>query len=200
MSEVAIVFPEPVLATNISREFSINEKLFVSNMKNFLSENIGNKMTRDSDVLNKIELSNIKKFILEQLKGFITKTINPRYDLKFTITESWMNYTDKGEHHHRHTHPNSIISGVFYFETLNNDNITFHKTPKAFSFDVKEFNVFNSPSWNVPIVPGMLLLFPSYLEHSVPVNKQDKTRISLSFNTWCKGKVSNEHAAKLEIR
>ena len=30
--------------------------------------------------------------------------------------------------------------------------------------------------------PGLLILFPSYLHHSVPVNNTSKTRCSLAFN------------------
>ena len=32
------------------------------------------------------------------------------------ITQSWINFTKKGEYHHPHAHPNSLISGVFYVE------------------------------------------------------------------------------------
>ena len=37
-----------------------------------------------------------------------------------------------------------------------------------------------------------LILFPSHLEHSVPENKSDMERISLSFNTFSDGILGKE--------
>jgi len=39
---------------------------------------------------------------------------------------------------------------------------------------------------------GELILFPSNIQHSVPVNQSDEERISLSFNTWIKGNMGKE--------
>ena len=36
----------------------------------------------------------------------------------------------------------------------------------------------------LPMKRGELILFPSNLTHSVPVNQSDEERISLSFNSW----------------
>ena len=43
------------------------------------------------------------------------------------------------------------------------------------------------------MVSGELVLFPSYLRHMVPVNKSDKERISISFNTFVKDKLGSEN-------
>ena len=36
----------------------------------------------------------------------------------------------------------------------------------------------------LPMKRGELILFPSNLQHSVPVNNSEEERISLSFNSW----------------
>jgi len=36
--------------------------------------------------------------------------------------------------------------------------------------------------FDINFTPGLLLLFPSYLHHSVPLNKTNSTRCSLAFN------------------
>ena len=33
---------------------------------------------------------------------------------KLVITQSWLNKNKKGESHHEHVHPNSMVSGVWY--------------------------------------------------------------------------------------
>ena len=80
-----------------------------------------------------------------------------------------------------HTHPNSLISGVFYYgeEDENIPAISFHKpivgtnvsylSPKYVADRRKSQYAWDS--FSVNYTPGLLLLFPSYVFHSVPVNK-----------------------------
>ena len=44
----------------------------------------------------------------------------------------------------------------------------------------------------LPIKSGELILFPSTLKHSVPINTSNKNRISLSFNTFVSDKLGSE--------
>jgi uncharacterized protein (TIGR02466 family) len=88
--------------------------------------------------------------------------------------------------HDIHTHPNSIISGVFYFgdnkEFL--PNITFHK-PQSFSFPIlrpkEKYTKYNDTEFELGL--NNLILFPSYLQHSVNLNKSNIPRYSISFNS-----------------
>ena len=49
-------------------------------------------------------------------------------------------------------------------------------------------------SWcNMEVKSSELVLFPSTLKHSVPVNKDENDRISLSFNTFSKGVFGDEN-------
>ena len=60
------------------------------------------------------------------------------------------------------------------------------------SLSIGEYNHFNSAKYMLPLKMGELILFPSNLQHSVPINNSDEERISLSFNTWAKGNLGNE--------
>ena len=55
-------------------------------------------------------------------------------------------------------------------------------------FPIK-YNQYNTHSTTVEIKQGTLLIFPSYLEHSVMRSLADTDRISLSFNTWINGTI-----------
>ena len=109
------------------------------------------------------------------------------------ITQSWVNRSGKGESHHGHMHPNSIISGVWYpiiDETL--PPIQFQRRdPPQIMLQSDKFNNINSETYFLPLKAGELILFPSNLRHSVPANKYDKERVSLSFNTWPKGSMGS---------
>ena len=87
-----------------------------------------------------------------------------------------------------------MISGVYYIETDESDTITF-STPWPYkltmSIDSTEYNQWNSDEWWYPTTKNSLLLFPSKLIHHVNQVESDKTRISLAFNTFVKGKIGN---------
>ena len=61
-------------------------------------------------------------------------------------------------------------------------------------FESKEedANVFNSGLFSFPIKELDLMIFPSYLEHSVPTNNTNQKRVSLSFNTFVRGEIGSK--------
>ena len=124
-------------------------------------------------------------------------------DIKIFITISWVNYTETGEYHHAHNHPNSVISGVYYIETDESDTITFSApwTNKLTMYmSPIEYNQWNSEEWWYPTRKNTLLLFPSKLVHRVNQVESDKTRISLAFNTFIKGKIGGSNLSELVIK
>ena len=159
---------------------------------NKIEKRILNRQSENTFVLDRPELGNIRSFIEAKLHDFISN-IYASED-KLVITQSWLNRSKKGESHHLHVHPNSIISGVWYPQ-LNVESPCIHFTKerkKEVSFHSKQFNEFNSETYVPEINEGDLILFPSNLSHSVPLNESDQERISLSFNTWVKGNLGNE--------
>ena len=103
-----------------------------------------------------------------------------------------INYTEENQYHHMHEHPNSVVSGVLYFDCdKDNDKIKFFNPLKykqiSPKIDETKFNLWNSSSWWFALKTGELLMFPSSTTHKVEVKKGSNTRISLSFNTFYKG-------------
>ena len=145
-----------------------------------------NRQSEDTFVLDKPELANIRAFIEAKLHQYVTQ-IMASTD-KLVITQSWLNKSKKGESHHEHVHPNSLISGVWYpqiHEQL--PPIQFRsKNQRDVALSSEKYNTFNSATFMLPMKKGELILFPSNLSHSVPANQSDEERISLSFNTWAK--------------
>jgi uncharacterized protein (TIGR02466 family) len=138
------------------------------------------------------KLHNIKKCIEEHIKEYVREVINPAEELEYYITQSWLNITKPEQEFHRHRHGNSIISGVFYVKTWENDSISFHdmKAPMVQRIEIipKEFQVWNSAEWYMPVENNTILLFPSWLEHGVNKNPTATgDRISIAFNVFAKG-------------
>ena len=150
-----------------------------------------NRQSEDTFVLDNPLLSNIKAFIESKIYKFVKEVMNSNSDM--VITQSWINKSGKGESHHEHVHPNSMVSGVWY-PVINEQlpPIQFRsKAQRDVSLQCEKFNNFNSATFLLPMKMGELILFPSNLTHSVPANQSETERISLSFNTWCKGSLGD---------
>jgi uncharacterized protein (TIGR02466 family) len=182
------LFPTAVSRSNISRPLTSIEYDIFKNLS--IKPNVGNVTSENSMILELLELQDLKKFIIDNINEYFEKVISPNDTIAPYITMSWANVTTTNGYHHRHVHKNSIISGVFYVNADENfDSIMFYKPSyKSVAFTTKNWNVWNSESWEIPTGTGDLLIFPSDLEHEVkPVKKIDHKRISLSFNVFVKG-------------
>ena len=199
--ELLQLFPIPVLICPYPIDYS-KELEWIRNAetrKENKGGDVGNKIhynrqSEDTFVLDKPELSNIRAFIEAKLQKFV-KEIMASTD-KLVITQSWLNKNKKGESHHEHVHPNSMVSGVWYpqiHEQL--PPIQFRsRQQRDVSLSTEKYNTFNSSTFMLPMKRGELILFPSNLTHSVPVNQSDEERISLSFNSWPKGSMGDERS------
>ena len=96
------------------------------------------------------------------------------------------NINPSGASHRAHSHPNNYLSRIYYVQTqARADTINFHD-PRAQTGIIRppvtELTVDNTDQVVVKVDSGTLLVFPSYLQHSVESNNSDGERISISFN------------------
>ena len=93
-----------------------------------------------------------------------------------------------GDQHGLHSHPNSLLSGVFYLAVPEGSSSIKFRDPRPFHNTVSLPILQNSlENWSwiwIDPEPGLLVMWPSWLEHEVPLN-QAQGRITLVFNlTW----------------
>jgi uncharacterized protein (TIGR02466 family) len=107
------------------------------------------------------------------------------------VTGCWATVLAPEAGHRAHHHPNNYLSGAYYLRTpAAADSINFHD-PRAQTGIIRppvvELSAENTDQVVVRVSEGTLLLFPSYLEHSVDPNPSAEERISLSFNLMFAG-------------
>lgn len=189
--EIISLFPTAVLRDRLDRDFTDAEVQGFVKLQNTLRSNEGNRASEDFEVLELPEFANLKQFCLEKVRQYFKEILKVPDETEPYITLSWTNYTNTGQHHHRHSHSNSIVSGVLYINAHREaDKIEFYNLAyKTIDFDATEFNVFNATSWWLPVGTGDIIIFPSNLIHGVPISQRDYTRISLSFNTFVRGEI-----------
>jgi hypothetical protein len=192
--KVSELFPTPIVFNNLDRSFTSEELQFVERCSLDTINNIGNKVSNNTYVLNDPAMVDIKKFIERNVEWWFRAIDDPFYEIKPYITQSWLNYTEQGGYHFKHTHPNSIVSGVFYINAdKEKDLIYFSRTDnKQIAIEPRNFNKFNSPSWKFQIGTYDLIMFPSSLPHHVDSTSSSHTRISLAFNVFVQGLLGDE--------
>jgi uncharacterized protein (TIGR02466 family) len=191
------IFPTLVLKKNIKEK--IGEQLLNGFKQYALNsyQNINNKCTKNKNILNDNQFLDLKNEIEKSLNFYIKDVL--KYNVEIYITQSWLNFANKGDSHFSHNHANSFLSGVLYIQA--NDHITFEQEKKfILRITPESYNENNSESVDVDSKTGDLIIFPSWLHHNVKENLTDELRISLAFNTFIKGTVGNyDNANELNI-
>lgn len=107
-------------------------------------------------------------------------------NMKLAMGNLWAVVSPPGAQNVRHCHAGMFISGVYYAQVGGGaSDLTFH--------DPRDAKVFSDPpdrapglyadqTRNITPMPGRVVLFPSWLNHSVAPNASPVDRISVSFN------------------
>jgi uncharacterized protein (TIGR02466 family) len=185
------IFPTPIYISTLNRELTSDELLFIDNTKLDLYKNEGNNTSNDNYILNHKAFKDLKADLHLRVQDYFQKVISPTDAVTPYITQSWLNYTETNQFHHKHAHPNSLVSGVFYINCDEQfDKIKFFKEDyKTIKPEIKYWNIWNSESWWFSVKTGDIILFPSSLTHMVETKEGTNTRISLAFNIFVKGKI-----------
>ena len=94
------LFPTPI------GFFKYDEGLTDAQTK-FMSEqdqrpNDGNTSSVDKYILKQKKLANLTTFIEKCAHKYLMATVCPKNDVRLRITQSWLNWTKTGQHHHKH--------------------------------------------------------------------------------------------------
>lgn len=186
------LFSIPLTKVEDAILFTGDEINFINSTK-YVEKANNNLFTEDYNILNSLPSINSQ---LEKILNNYCNSVLGFKNNELYITNSWCVKTPKGGYHPKHSHPNSIISGVLYIDVgTENQYIVFENEAqvfKKFNFLIdKNDNEYNTNRLSIEIKSKELILFPSWLEHEVPENKTNTTRLILGFNTFLKGKMGN---------
>jgi uncharacterized protein (TIGR02466 family) len=192
-STVNGIFPTPVYMSKLDRDLTKKELSFIDKTKLDFYKNEGNITSNDNYILNQKVFSKLKEDLDLRVQDYFNKVLSTTDAVTPYITQSWLNYTETNQYHHKHQHPNSLVSGVFYVNCHEElDKIKFfNDTYKTIKPEIKDWNLYNSESWWFTVKTGDIILFPSSLTHMVENKEGTNTRISLAFNVFIKGTIGN---------
>ena len=191
--EILSLFPTPLYANSIPPELSTACNVFDNTE---MGHDKDSRMeygihSKNTYIMDEPECAELKKYVLGEVLGFASNTLCYDYP-EYVFSQTWVSWKEPGQFHTAHTHPNSMISAVFFYGHVeeNTPAIEFHRPAGAphqpYVQAKKKPDLRGSEyAWerfSINFQPGLLLIFPSHFQHAVPLNKTQYTRKAVSMN------------------
>ena len=196
MSDIKIhnLFPVPIFHYKLENYKETNKELL-----NYILElqkndkignthsNIGGWHSQNFDIVNQGPPINFLNKIKDYLKHIISNEFGWKYvHNKQRVVAMWAIINKKNSFNVSHNHQNCYFSSAYYVKKpKNSGDITFFdpKEAKTYRFPKIEKNTeYSSEAVTIKPEEGDLLIFPSYLYHSVSENLSEDDRVVVSFN------------------
>ena len=143
---------------------------------------------RSYEILQRPGVEDLKKFIVETLNRQVLKGkwyAEDEIDESF-VSGMWAMINKKGHANSAHIHPDSWLSGVYYPKVPSNPGLAgalcFHDPIATRTFTQSFYRSVQAEVFMVTPQEGLMVIFPSWFEHSVKANQSDEDRISIAFN------------------
>ena len=191
------IFPKPFWSTLIDVNIEgLQEECYEirNNIPSKYKSNLGQNSYHSPNLLNLQNPPGILKLI-KQITNCIQTIHQQSRRENVRLVDFWININGKGGSNVPHTHPGAKYSGVFYIKVpkemkggnlffLRDYNETYLTSQENMGFFKQEYNLLPNDLPKIPVKPleKLLIVFPSWLPHSVELNDTDEERISLSFN------------------
>jgi len=197
-SQIFNLFPTPLYVTTYEGDTTEVINYFDSCEMN--EDNTGyGIISKNSYIVDHPVCKPLANFFMHHFRKFATEVM--RYDYQeLEFAQSWLTYKKPGQFHKAHTHPNTLLAGVFYYEFEPGDPaICFSKVagsqyrtymepsllPDYQNYPYSQEEIYFMPEKN------NFIIFPSYVMHGVPPNKTNKIRKALGVNVLTKGKLGD---------
>ncbi len=192
MKKPNLLFPTPVWTLELENFKSVNDDMYnyikneqESDSSGINKSNIKGWHSKDFD-LDHSEPKKFIKFISSSIEQVMTDMNWDKEKQVVKINNMWAIINTGGSSNAQHQHGNSNISGAYYVRApKNSGDIVFYDprpAPVYFHPNAKSPNLLNAQVNSVSPKEGVLVLFPSYLDHSVNENLSNEERIVISFN------------------
>ena len=192
--EVRNLFSVPIFHYKLENYKETNKELLNYILELQKNDKIGNTHSnkggwhsQNFDIVNQGPPINFLNKIKDYLKHIMSNEFGWRYvPNKQRIVAMWAIINKKNSFNVTHNHQNCYFSAAYYVKKpKNSGDITFFdpKEAKTYRFPkIEKYTEYSAETVTIKPEEGDLLIFPSYLYHSVDKNLSEDDRIIVSFN------------------
>ena len=194
-AQVFSMFPTPLYVNKYEGDTTEIVNYFDSQPMNPSTQSGYGELSKNSYIIDHPICKPLSDWIMECFKEFATNIMRYRYkELEFA--QSWLTYKQPGQFHKAHSHPNTLLAGVFYYDVQPGDaSIVFSKEAKSYNrsyfepsvLDDYQEHLFSQEEIYFTPQQNNLIIFPSYVMHGVPPNNTNRVRKALGINALTKG-------------
>lgn len=198
-AQVFSMFPTALYVNTYEGDTSEIVRYFDSQPMDPASQAAYGEISKNSYIIDNPICKPLNDFFMKCFEEYATNIMRYRYE-KLEFAQSWLTYKQPGMFHKVHTHPNTLLAGVFYYDVQPNDaSICFSKEVKSFgrsSFEpslLEDYQQHPYSQEEIYFTPKQnnFIIFPSWLSHGVPPNRTNRVRKALGVNALTKGKLGD---------
>jgi uncharacterized protein (TIGR02466 family) len=183
------LFPTPLFVFNLKEHGALNQSLLeiIMRCKGSDPGRVASNVLGWHSQGNLFDLEEVKSFraLVDEAIAQVATAMGYG-NVRIRAANCWANVNSKYASNKIHDHANCLLSGVYYVKTPKDcGNLMFYDPRHARTFYkplVSNFTEYTADAVAHAAEEGLLLIFPSWLQHGVEPNLSDDERISISFN------------------
>ena len=199
-AEIHPIFPTALYVNTYEGDTSEVVKYFDAQPMNRASQAAYGEISKNSYIIDHPVCKSLNNFFMKCFEEYATDIMRYKYK-KLEFAQSWLTYKQPGMFHKAHTHPNTLLAGVFYYDVQPNDSaICFSKEVRSFNrsyfepalLDDYQKHPFSQEEIYFTPKQNNFIIFPSWLSHGVPPNRTNRVRKALGVNALTKGTLGDQ--------
>lgn len=186
------LFSTPIYRAKVINS-DIDALLSASDFLSFLEDNKVWNCSVETSYFNKNRVQSesykaLSSLIERDIFPFVVNYLSPLSEdcpIKIETSEFWVNRYFGGKFQEQHNHPSSTVSFVYVHKTSPSHSfLRFHNKDSFLLADIRHASglIFSRQTVDFDLSQGEVIIFPSFLEHSVVPNNSEGERITLSGN------------------
>lgn len=180
------LFPTYMFSSSIPQIDNVEIKKYALDLKSKIkSEIVSNRNGWQSPSFNSTEHYQIKKVVDEISKRLELIYKNLDISRKPKLANYWININGPTSYNERHNHTLSFFSCVYYVAVPKNSGDFIIERDDESKFFLQYFekeNEHSAQAFMIEPTESQILIFPSWVYHSVGQNNSQDDRISIAFN------------------
>lgn len=199
-AQIFNLFPTALYVNTYTGDMKTIVEYFDSQPMNPAKQSAYGEISKNSYIIDNPICKPLADWFMKCFEEYATNIMRYKYkNLEFA--QSWLTYKQPGQFHKAHTHPNTLLAGVFYYDVQPGDAaICFSKESKSFNRSYFEPSLLddyqNHPYSQEEIYftpqQNNFIIFPSYVTHGVPPNRTNRVRKALGVNALTKGTLGDK--------